>query len=366
MRAKNGVLAVSVALALCGSIFAQQQADKFYLPQTDQPFEGKVETRIGTLEFSNQYPSKESVDTLLDSMDFHGATQAYLWGYPDRVLCEPPILPSAGFRTWPMRDLRDQVTRGKARYPHGECDTPYIFATPNLTKTGPLVIDVPAGALAGMVDDFWQRPITDIGLPGPDKGKGAKYLITPPGYKGPKPDGYKVFESPTNNMFVATRIIEPDPGKAKELKAAFLVYSYSDRATAKKQTYPVRRQESISSARRAAWRSGSGSTRSSTGKSSRSGTASSWRCSSASGSRRENPSTRCSAEKNPRGSGLRRRGDGQGQRLAEAGNWTLLEWGESWKIALGLDPSASDRRITTSSMSARPGCMKRSRPRPEW
>ncbi len=55
---------------------AQSKPDRFYLPQPDQPFEGKVDTPIGTLEFSNQYPSKESVDTLLDSMDFHGATQA--------------------------------------------------------------------------------------------------------------------------------------------------------------------------------------------------------------------------------------------------------------------------------------------------
>jgi len=76
-----------------------------------------------------------------------------------------------------------------------------------------VVIEVPAGSIAGMVDDFWQRPVTDIGLPGPDKGKGGKYLITPPGYKGEKPDGYIVFESPTNNIFLAIRIIEPDPKK---------------------------------------------------------------------------------------------------------------------------------------------------------
>jgi hypothetical protein len=41
-------------------------------------FDGKVDTRIGKLEFDNQYPSKASMDTILDSMDFHGATQAYL------------------------------------------------------------------------------------------------------------------------------------------------------------------------------------------------------------------------------------------------------------------------------------------------
>ena len=55
---------------------AQAQEDRFYLPQPDQPFEGTVDTRIGTLEFRNQYPSKQSLDTLLYNMDFHGATQA--------------------------------------------------------------------------------------------------------------------------------------------------------------------------------------------------------------------------------------------------------------------------------------------------
>ena len=65
-----------------GQALAQSAPDRFYLPQPDQPFEGKVETRIGELGFSNQYPSKESMQSILDSMDFHGATQAYLWGIP--------------------------------------------------------------------------------------------------------------------------------------------------------------------------------------------------------------------------------------------------------------------------------------------
>ena len=51
-----------------------KNADRFYLPQPDQPFEGKVDTPIGTLEFSNQYPSKESMETLLDN---HGLSRRY-------------------------------------------------------------------------------------------------------------------------------------------------------------------------------------------------------------------------------------------------------------------------------------------------
>ena len=48
------------------------------------------------------------------------------------------------------------------------------------TKSGPLVIDAPPGLL-GLIDDFWFHYVTDIGAVGPDKGKGGKYLLLPPG-----------------------------------------------------------------------------------------------------------------------------------------------------------------------------------------
>ena len=76
------MLCSALMLGFASTAIAKSQPDPFYLPQPDQPFEGKVDTRIGTLEFSNQYPSEESMQTLLDNMDFHGATQAYLWGIP--------------------------------------------------------------------------------------------------------------------------------------------------------------------------------------------------------------------------------------------------------------------------------------------
>jgi hypothetical protein len=57
---------------------------------------------------------------------------------------------------------------------------------------------VPPGVL-GPVDDAYFRWVTDIGLTGPDKGKGGKYLFVPPGYSGDLPtDGYFVAKSPTN------------------------------------------------------------------------------------------------------------------------------------------------------------------------
>ena len=41
-----------------------------------------------------------------------------------------------------------------------------------------------------MLSDFWQRPLTDVGSVGPDKGEGGQFLLVPH-YDGPPlPDGY--------------------------------------------------------------------------------------------------------------------------------------------------------------------------------
>ena len=82
MKKPTTTAAIVALLALGASMPAFAEEDPFYLPQKEQPFDGKVETRIGPLEFDNQYPSKESMTTLLESIDFHGATQSFLWGIP--------------------------------------------------------------------------------------------------------------------------------------------------------------------------------------------------------------------------------------------------------------------------------------------
>jgi len=59
------------------------------------------------------------------------------------------------------------------------------------TKKGPLVVEIPPEVL-GAVNDFWYRWVADVGLTGEDRGKGGKYLVLPPGYKGEIPAGYVV------------------------------------------------------------------------------------------------------------------------------------------------------------------------------
>jgi len=67
-----------------------------------------------------------------------------------------------------------------------------------------MVVEAPAGML-GAFNDAWFRYMQDIGPAGPDKGKGGKYLVLPPGYEGEVPDGYFVVQSRTYNVWVFMR-----------------------------------------------------------------------------------------------------------------------------------------------------------------
>ena len=66
--------------------------------------------------------------------------------------------------------------------------------------------------MLGIVDDTWQRWLTDLGNAGPDKGKGGKYLLLPPGYEGEIPEGYFVVRCPTYRNWVMVRGFVRDTG----------------------------------------------------------------------------------------------------------------------------------------------------------
>ncbi|GAA5121273.1 DUF1254 domain-containing protein [Luteolibacter yonseiensis] len=77
------------------------------------------------------------------------------------------------------------------------------------TRGGPVVVEIPPAdadhVIVGSFDVAWQNALEDIGPAGADKGKGAKYLITPPGYDGKVPEGYIVLPSETYRGFVILR-----------------------------------------------------------------------------------------------------------------------------------------------------------------
>src|SRR6202023_1087838 len=98
---------------------------------------------------------------------------------------------------------------------HAERDHSLHHWPSGLAKTGPVVMDVPAGAIAGSANDFWQRSLSDLGLTGPDQGKGGKYVFVGPGQEAKAPAGAFVLRSPTFGVVMFYRALDPDPAKAE-------------------------------------------------------------------------------------------------------------------------------------------------------
>jgi hypothetical protein len=234
---KRNLMAVALvsALAITSARTAQAQTSRF-----DQ---------LASLPFAEGRPTKETAQTLRDELLFQRATQTYLWAMPlintlgMQVGSEKAF--GAGYNIlpiWKQRlDAKTQVTTPNS-------DVIYAMSYVDLGKDGPLVMEAPAG-LQGVLLDYWQRPIPvdggkffgDIGLAGPDGGKGGKVLLLPPGYKGTVPEGYFAYRSGTNNVFIFLRGFFEDP---KNLTPAVAhlektrIYPLNGEAGAKPMKYP--------------------------------------------------------------------------------------------------------------------------------
>lgn len=92
-----------------------------------------------------------------------------------------------------------------------------------------MVIEIPAGATAGLVNDYWHAIVSDMGLTGPDQGKGAKYLVVGPGQSVDAGADYRVIKSSTLSIFWGTRILNKDPVKGKALLNAIHAYPFAKR-----------------------------------------------------------------------------------------------------------------------------------------
>jgi hypothetical protein len=197
--------------------------------QSQLPTSGTVESRLGKVELKNGYPTDATAKTIYNDIDFQRACQAYLWALPLMAMQQWQQEQREKFGAGNL-DFVDYLTfTDKLGLLTANATTPYLMAFPNLKESGPLVMEIPPGPTAGGVVDFWQRPISDSGQTGPDKGAGGKYLILGPGDPDMNPDGYYVFRSSTVNIWVAHRVLDPNREKALATMAAIRIYPYSQR-----------------------------------------------------------------------------------------------------------------------------------------
>ncbi len=159
-------------------------------------------------EFVGGYPTEATIKKAYDKLDIQRATQAYLdfMSLASQNSLFESFIGDYGMTTAGDIGVYTQPGEGKA-----ECigltyntESVYAAAYTDLKIDGPTVVETPPNVL-GIVDDGWMRFITDLGNAGPDKGKGGKYLLLPPGYDGEVPEGYFVFECPTYRNWVMVR-----------------------------------------------------------------------------------------------------------------------------------------------------------------
>jgi hypothetical protein len=194
----------------------------------------KVETRLGTLEFFDGLPNKETVKKVYDNLDFMRGVETFLNGIPATSL--------EGMRQGMVEMgatesnhvlIMDNILDSNPLFLTGNTSTVYTSIILNLEKDGPTVVEVPAGSGPGTVNDAFFRFVIDMGMPGPDRGKGGKYLILPPGYEGQEPDGYFIARSTSYINWVILRgfLVDGKPDAASKMyREGLKVYPLMDAA----------------------------------------------------------------------------------------------------------------------------------------
>ncbi len=159
----------------------------------------KVETPIGLLEFNDGVPGPKTAAAVYDNLDRTFAYRAFM----DNLRGVSIHALRKGMQDLGMKPnevlIFSELMDAKSLFLTANADTIYVMGYLDLSK-GPVVIETPPEFL-GVAQDAWFRWVIDLGIPGPDRGLGGKYLIVPPGYKGPLPQGeFNIAQSQTNTV----------------------------------------------------------------------------------------------------------------------------------------------------------------------
>lgn len=196
----------------------EQNLDKHYVNMANIPFPGG-------------FPSEQDVKRLTDELLYQRAVQTYLWALPALNLFAMKEGKEQTFgHEYSVMPVWKGRINAKTRIATPNTDVIYGMTFLDLAENGPTVIEVPPG-LQGILDDAFQRPVPseneihgkrwsgDVGFPGPDGGKGGKYLLLPPDHREPPPEGYFVFRPKTNTVMIFWRGFFTDPASLDETTA---------------------------------------------------------------------------------------------------------------------------------------------------
>src|SRR5262245_2299055 len=153
--------------------------------------------------FEGGFPTEETIGQAYDDLDLNRAIQAYRFFFPTisgiAMFVGNEAVGLADNRIFGILDTKPEQVGFTLN-----SDTPYGPVMLDLSD-GPMVVELPPGPLLGAALDVNQHWISDLGVPGPDAGKGGKHLILPPEWSGDIPDGYFVGRATSNRVLVGIR-----------------------------------------------------------------------------------------------------------------------------------------------------------------
>lgn len=172
------------------------------------------------------FPTVDGAGSVRDAADHERAVQAYRFWYPT-VSMEGIF---NGNRELGIEDNQAVAIAATGPRQVGftlNSDTPYGAAVLDLTD-GPMMVELPPGPYMGLVDDHHQGWVMDLGIPGPDQGKGGVHVVVPPEWDGDAdvPDDAQVREAGSDKVMLALRALpaEHDIDRALDALRAVKVH----------------------------------------------------------------------------------------------------------------------------------------------
>jgi len=139
----------------------------------------RIETRMGTLDYQAGFPTKSTVESLYNEMDYQRAVLAHQISDNLVSYYSMHVGPQTSIKGAEMGDLVvwENFLDTKGIVLTGNDTTIYGMAYMDLKKNGPMVVEVPPSPFLGSILDLWQVPLAGIDA------NGGTFVVAPEVYE---------------------------------------------------------------------------------------------------------------------------------------------------------------------------------------
>ena len=187
---------------------------------------------LGRLEFNDGFPTDGTVDKVYSFLDTSRAVELFLNAMPATSMYAM-LQGHVAIGVRPNRDVgvTEQLMDAQSLWLTPNTSTPYVHGEIDV-KDGPVVIEIGSPVL-GIIDDAFFRYVSDLGVTGPDKGKGGKYLVLGADYAGTVPAGYHLIRTSTYRHWMLLRLVVQNgdvDAAVRAFKSGFRMYPLAEAA----------------------------------------------------------------------------------------------------------------------------------------